>query len=304
MYPHWVAESLWGMRACWCRVRREDWQGFRSLEWKELEMKSWLWWKHSVFNLQFIFGGQWFQGALILGRNEWNFGPEVWAPKLVFNPQRLFQGHCHLHRQWQYLTEHSDKMCAKLLQTCFPGSASCWDHSKIHGFCWRAFSWISNVYFWPRISPVMLDLPFWGPAGGIRTWELGSSLRAPVSSSTGPNVSTGVDRVGMCSVRGALHPGVNYPGVNYPAQAHQPLLIPCPGEQHRHLERNPSWGFPMECSLLDRACWAFHTPHETCLVQSLSSSKGFCGCSRMLAAISCWEKGHNWSLHLEFWQGT
>lgn len=132
MYPHWVAESLWDIRACWCRVRREDWQGFRkSLEWKELEVKSWLWWKHSVFSLQFIFKGQWFQGALILGRNKWNFVPKLWAPKLIFHPQRLFQSHCHLDRQW-----HSGTVCAKLLQTCFPGSASCWDHCKIHGSYW------------------------------------------------------------------------------------------------------------------------------------------------------------------------
>lgn len=207
-----------------------------------------------IFSL-FIFRGQWFPGVLIFGQKQMKFGPKVWGPKLVFHPQRLFQGHCHLHRQWQ-----SGTMCAIFLQTCFPGSASRWDHSKIHGSYWGAFSWISSIYFWPRISPVMLDLPFWGPAyaGGISAWALGCGVRAPVSSSTGPSVSTGVERVGVCSATVTLHPGVNYPGVNYPAQVPQPLLIPCPGEQHRHLKGNRSRGFPMEWSLWEPAELSTH----------------------------------------------
>lgn len=145
-----------------------------------------------VFSLQFIFRGQWFQGALILGRNKWNFGPKVWAPKLAFHPQRLFWGHCHLLRQWQSLTAPSVQRvphCSRPISQAV----------LLTGITPRSMDPTGGLQLDFKCFLLTKNLPSdAGPldAGGIRTWELGCGLRASVSSSTGTSVSTGVDRLG------------------------------------------------------------------------------------------------------------
>lgn len=146
-------------------------------------------------------------------------------------------------------------------------------------------------------------LTFLGPAyaAGISTWELGCGLRAPGSSSAGPSVSTGVDRVRVCNVRGALGSLCTQVLIT------QVLITqPCPGSpvspDTLGSSTHPWRGTPAEDSPWNAPCGnLLSLPH---FPRSLSSSEGFCGYSRMLAAISCWVRGHNWSSQLEFCQGT